>query len=51
MRFTCISAFLAALLTSATGVAADATPSAELTAFKQTIRAKYDLKERAFAAP
>ena len=50
MRFTWISTLLAALLANATVVAADSAPGAELSAFKQAIRAKYDLKERAFAA-
>jgi ketosteroid isomerase-like protein len=32
------------------GLAVAAPPDAELAAFKQAIRAKYDLKEKAFAA-
>lgn len=51
MRFAWIIGPLAALLATVTGDAAvDSTSSAELSAFKQAIRAQYDLKERAFAA-
>lgn len=41
---------LALLMLMVSGLAVAGSPDAELTAFKQAIRAKYDLKEQAFAA-
>jgi uncharacterized protein (TIGR02246 family) len=41
---------LALLMLMVSGFAVAGSPDAELTAFKQAIRAKYDLKEKAFAA-
>ncbi len=41
---------LGLLMLLVSGLAAAAAPDAELAAFKQAIRAKYDLKEKAFAA-
>lgn len=40
----------ALLMLLVSGLAVAAAPDAELAAFKQAIRAKYDLKEKAFAA-
>lgn len=42
--------YVALLLLLVSGFAVAAPPDAELAAFKQAIRAKYDLKEQAFAA-
>jgi ketosteroid isomerase-like protein len=42
--------FVAMLMLLVTGIAVAAPPDQELAAFKQAIRAKYDLKEKAFAA-
>ena len=41
---------VALLMLLISGLAVAASPDAELAAFKQAIRAKYDLKEKAFAA-
>lgn len=48
MKISWIFGWLAISLAMGTAMASD--PDAELAAFKQAIRAKYDLKERAFAA-
>ena len=42
--------FVALLMLLMSGLAVAAPPDAQLAAFKQAIRAKYDLKEKAFAA-
>jgi ketosteroid isomerase-like protein len=42
--------FIAVLMLLASGLAVAAPPDPELAAFEQAIRAKYDLKEKAFAA-